>query len=117
MIRVVNRHVYKGPGIYIGRGTIFGNPYSHKGYRGTIPVNSREEAIERYKYDKRQQWEDDEEFRNKIIEFAILHNNGVDLYLICSCAPKPCHGDVLKVAIENTAEDISDKKLLKGICI
>ena len=65
--------------IYIGRPSKWGNPYQ-VGVSGT-----REEVIEMYRED---------------IEHAIVSNphyldelKGKDL--VCWCAPKPCHGDVL----------------------
>ena len=37
-ILVVNRHNYEGEGMYIGRGSVFGNKSSHKNYRGVEVV-------------------------------------------------------------------------------
>lgn len=77
--------------VYIGRGSIFGNPFSHLPSRfGTVRVASREEAVARFR-----EWmtttlhvpgwkkpsSDDVEFlRGK--------------RLGCYCAPSACHGDV-----------------------
>lgn len=35
----------------------------------------------------------------RISELALITRNG-DLFLICFCAPKSCHGDVIKEVIE-----------------
>lgn len=85
MTRVVN--LYKEPyDIYIGRPTMWGNPYSHK--PGTLAewlVDSREEAIERFKedaaiaYSIHPEWL--EPLRGKVLG--------------CFCKPQACHGDVI----------------------
>lgn len=65
--------------IYIGRGSIWGNPYSHEGY-GEYQVSSREEAIEKYR------------------QYLIPEGDALSLRgkrLGCWCRPKSCHGDVL----------------------
>lgn len=74
--RVVNRH--KEPyDVYIGRPTIYGNPF-HIGPDGT-----REEVIAKYKEYAQQRFDD------KALQFLVGKTLG------CSCKPKPCHGDVL----------------------
>ena len=71
--------------VYIGRGSKWGNPYSHReGTLAQFVVGSRKEAIEKY-------------------EGYLLSNEGLmrDLdelrgkVLGCWCKPKSCHGDVL----------------------
>ena len=99
MIKVVNRHKYKGPGIYIGRGTIFGNPY-------TLKENSREEAIAKFDEWAYEQWETNNEFKDKIMKLAAKHLLDEDIILICSCKPKPCHGDRIKEFIELLAVEL-----------
>jgi hypothetical protein len=52
MINVVNKYKHQASenDIYIGRGSVLGNPFSHlKSSKASVVVNSREEAIERYK--------------------------------------------------------------------
>jgi len=121
-IKVVNRHVYNmrdlsvgGIGIYIGRGTIFGNPYSHKVSFGSYTVKTREEAIEKYRAHMRKEWTKSPELQANMIKLADQYLQGKEVVLICSCKPKACHGDVLKMAIENLAENITDKKTIKKI--
>jgi len=114
MIKVVNRHSYKGKGIYIGRGTIFGNPYSHVVCFGSYTVKTREEAIEKYRIHMRELWVKSPELREEMGKLAMQHLNDEEVVLICSCKPKACHGDVLKGAIENLAGDISDVVLDDG---
>ena len=76
--RVVNRHA-EAYDVYIGRGTIWGNPY-RVGVDGT-----RTECIEKY---------------GKLLEQALKHEDMVEELLKlqgkklgCSCKPRPCHGD------------------------
>ena len=75
---VVNVNAHKGPFVYIGRGSIWGNPFI-VGRDG-----NRQEVIRKYydwivaSHDLREQLE---ELRGQ--------------YLGCYCSPKACHGDVL----------------------
>lgn len=76
--KVVNKYHKVPHDVYIGRGSIWGNPYVI-GQDGT-----REECIAKY-------------------EVYLLENKNLmakvkSLYgkiLCCYCAPRPCHGDVL----------------------
>lgn len=83
--------------IFIGRPSIYGNPYSHLlGTKAQFKVRTREEAIKKY-------------------ESYLLNNKNLlslvkDLLpgkiLGCFCYPLPCHGDVL-VRIANNASNVS----------
>lgn len=75
----------EGFDVYIGRGSKWGNPFSHK--EGTLAehvVGSREEAIAKY-----------EEYllNNQELVDALPELKGK--VLGCWCKPKACHGDVL----------------------
>jgi len=97
--KVVNK--YKEPyDIYIGRGSKFGNPFSHRsGTKAKFVVKSRDEAIEKYK-----EWiqtqphlmESLEELRGKVLG--------------CFCKPKKCHGDVLVSLLEGQEEGTDEEK-------
>lgn len=80
---LVNRH--KGEfDIYIGRGTIWGNPYPIDPGQG----RSRQVSIEMYRehlYDRI------EDGTITIKDFLSLSGKRIG----CSCAPLPCHGDVI----------------------
>lgn len=65
--------------VYIGRGSPFGNPFVI-GKDG-----SREEAIEKFR----------EYFMNNPDLQQLAKRKLVGKSLICFCAPKTCHGDVL----------------------
>lgn len=85
---ILNRHHLSGPwpdgSVYIGRGTPFGNPFA-------IGENGdREEVIAAYEAWLRSQVAD----RDPVILTA-LAGLQVDSKLVCSCAPKPCHGSVI----------------------
>lgn len=65
--------------VYIGRPSIFGNPYTI-GKDGT-----REEVINLYRY----------HLRTSLKILKALFNLPKDAILGCYCKPKACHGDVL----------------------
>jgi hypothetical protein len=95
MVQVVNRKMFgRWPGaVYIGRGSIYGNPFR------IGPDGSRAEVIERY---RRRLWhylQTDNELSKAIRDLADKAKTE-DIVLECFCAPLPCHGDVLKAAIE-----------------
>ena len=74
--------------IYIGRGSKWGNPYSHKkGTKADEVVSTREEAIATTKY--RQYLEEHPELK----EAAKKELKGKDL--VCFCKPAACRGDIL----------------------
>ena len=90
---VVNKR-YEEYDVYIGRGSAFGNPFSHKaGTKAQVVVESREQAIEMY-----EQW-----IRAKPELLNLLHAlKGKRLG--CYCKPLSCHGDVLVKLIEEYYE-------------
>lgn len=79
--------------VYIGRGSKWGNPFTHITDRETkaeFTVKTRKEAIENYK-----QW---------ILNKPELLNSLEELRgkrLGCYCKPKSCHGDILVELIES----------------
>lgn len=89
VIKVVNKN--KSPyDVYIGRGSKWGNPFTHReGTTAEFIVGSREEAIAKY----------EEYIMNKPELFSQLPElRGKTLG--CFCKPKSCHGDVLKALCE-----------------
>ena len=104
-IKVMNRHDFRGGGIYIGRGTIWGNRASHNNYSGVeVLCDSRDEAIAWYLEWLRGEWRSGGQVKKALLELAEKHKEGEDIVLVCSCKPLPCHGDVLKTAIEKIAQ-------------
>ena len=72
--------------VYVGRPTKWGNPYSHQNNTlAQFKVDSKAEAIEAF----RDMVRADPEFQNEIV----LALSGKDL--VCFCAPRPCHADIL----------------------
>lgn len=73
--------------VFIGRGSKWGNPFTHIKDKHTLAdtiVDTREEAIERY--------------REYILGNTNLMNSLDELegkVLGCYCKPKSCHGDIL----------------------
>ncbi len=91
-------HCKKEPyDVYIGRGSKWGNPFSHKRSQlAEVIVDTREEAIECYK-----NWLST---RPDLIEAAKKELKGK--VLGCFCDPLDCHGHVLaKIANEEEKKD------------
>lgn len=80
-------HCKKEPyDVYIGRPSVWGNPFSHKeGTKAKYKVATREEAIAKY-----EEWILNQP---ELVERAKKELRGK--VLGCWCAPLPCHGDVL----------------------
>lgn len=94
--RVVNLYKEKYD-VYIGRGSIFGNPYTHLNLAKTkaeFQVSTREEAIEKYKKYFYEKIESDIFFKNEILKLK-------GKILGCYCCPKSCHGDVIADFLNN----------------
>ena len=71
--------------VYVGRGSKWGNPYSHK--EGTLAehvVESRSEAIQKF---------EDYLLSNEELMESLSELKGKTLG--CWCKPKSCHGDIL----------------------
>ena len=110
--RVVNKR-YEDFDVYIGRGSIWGNQYTHPyNTKSLVIVGSREEAIELYRLDLVASCNQPDPVKRKAFraELASLHGKTLG----CYCAPLPCHGDVLAVyaakahAVEIMGELIED---------
>ena len=71
---VFNKRTMDAPddAVYIGRGSIYGNPYK------VGPDGTRSEVIQKFE-------------RNILPDLDVSELRGKDL--VCFCAPKPCHGD------------------------
>lgn len=89
MPKVYNKHHGDAPkdAVYVGRPSKWGNPYSHLlNTKALYKVESREEAIEAYRLRILH-------LHPQIAERARKELKGKDL--VCWCAPKPCHADIL----------------------
>jgi len=110
MTKVVNKY-YEDFDVYIGRGSIFGNPYTSKPLdetKASYSVSTKEEAIEKFEYYFLNKMNDEPEFLREVLKLK-------DKTLGCFCRPKDgfkgkllCHGQV----IAGFLDDI-DYKLVK----
>lgn len=110
MIKVVHCKVERDCE-YIGRPSPLGNPFSHKrDTKADFIVASREEAVKRYRM-----WlikkikEKDKAVIDELKRLKRIAMEKGELKLGCWCAPKACHGDVIKEILE-----MSIKKKKKG---
>lgn len=86
-------HCKKEPyDVYIGRPSIWGNPFSHKeGTKAKCIVDNREHAVELY----RKHLMDNPKLLAKLPELK-------GKVLGCWCSPLACHGDVLAELANDT---------------
>ena len=82
--------------VYVGRPSALGNPF---------PMRSeadRERVVAQYRSWLRQQWKTRGPARGELERLLELAKAG-PLELICWCAPKACHADVIREALEALA--------------
>lgn len=84
-MQVLNMNADKG-GTYVGRPTRWGNPYL------IGPDGTREEVIQKY---RKHLWEQIKSGEVTMQDLLALSNKD----LLCWCAPKACHADILLKAI------------------
>ena len=90
---VVNKRTHKPTpnDVYIGRGSIWSNPFRIREHQ------TREHVVERYAYMMHQRLNPHAPNSNKWKE-RLLALKGKNL--VCYCAPLICHGDVLEKLME-----------------
>jgi hypothetical protein len=97
MIQIVNSHTHSPTNndVYIGRPSLFGNPFSHQQEsKAVIHVETREDAVQAYEdWLLGRDYTDFQQARRARILEALPSLNGK--ILVCWCAPKLCHGSVL----------------------
>jgi len=95
-MRVVNLRKEKYD-VYIGRGSMFGNPYplTHSNTRQIVIDLYREWFYNQLKYP---------DFKAEVEKLR-----GVDT-LGCYCKPKPCHGDIIVEYLENQEPTPTNKR-------
>jgi len=110
-IQIVNKITYASTTpyqMYIGRGSVLGNPYTSKNLSKTKAIYqcaTKEEALSNYrKYLLEKIKEKDKDIcdeLNTIHTLAIKHK----IDLVCYCAPKKCHGDIIKEIVTSKLVD------------
>jgi len=91
-VKVVNRRTNTLPAVYIGRGSIFGNPF---------PVTlGREKCIEMYQERFDRMMSQDCLYKKAVLDLVRRARLG-DIRLECYCAPLACHGDIIKKYIDD----------------
>jgi DNA topoisomerase-1 len=102
--KVINIKTNEPYDVYVGRGSKFGNPYSHiEGTSAKWVVETREEAIRLY-----------EEWLYTHPELVAAAKRELkNKTLACYCYPLACHADVLlKIANEENGEELMNKTLV-----
>ena len=109
-IKIINHHqLCFEENEYIGRGSPLGNPFSHKeNTKAVVVVESREKAIEMYaKYLLEQIQEGNQSVIDEMDRLAHIAMTKGKLVLRCYCAPKPCHGDVIRKVLLEAIQEYS----------
>ena len=103
VLNVVNKRTHVAEAgvvdVYCGRGSVLGNPYSHKeGTKAKFIVESRDEAVDAYrKYFGKQMVSNDAFVKEMRRIYKLAMYNEVNL--ICYCAPLRCHCSVIRAFI------------------
>jgi hypothetical protein len=108
-IFVVNKRTHKPTDrdVYIGRPTPLGNPYTHQlGTTAEIHVGTREEAVLMYRlWLPKQIIGGNKEVIEALQNIQQMAEHDDDVYLVCWCAPKKCHGEVIRDLILECLKD------------
>jgi hypothetical protein len=100
--RAVNRRTEQET-LYIGRGSIWGNPFTSIQNRQTkaeFIVTTREESVLAYK---------DYILKSPVLLHRLLELNGHKLG--CFCKPKSCHGDILVYLLKGMIRRLNDSRI------
>lgn len=87
--------------IYIGRGSVLGNPFA----MGDMSDETRDEVCDMYEDYFYDQLESDPKFLAAVESLTMKAGKG-KVILGCYCAPKRCHGDTIKDYIDRQLHDI-----------
>lgn len=109
-ITVINKHHGLAYDEYAGRGSKWGNPFSHqKGTTAKFKVATRKEAVASYR-----------RYILKTPALLLALHELKDKKVACFCAPDDCHVDVIKELVEDTfflviagGRDFKDYEFLK----
>jgi hypothetical protein len=96
IVNIVNKRKFEGEGVYIGRPSPLGNPFTAK------QEGSKEIAISKYRLWLNTQWNTgNTRVINELKRIASMLKTTGEVNLICWCAPAQCHGEVVRDAILN----------------
>jgi len=96
-VTVINiKNVNGFDAVYIGRPSVFGNPFSVRMGRTT--------CIARYGMRFAELMSCETPLKAAVDRLVLRVYNGEDIKLACFCAPLPCHGDTIKAYIEVEVE-------------
>lgn len=103
-LNIIVGNKYKGAtGIYIGRGSPLGNPFPIDETKG----NTRDKVIDQYEVWLREQIKSGLNIP-LINQLNLIANEAIhtgSCTLVCFCAPKRCHGEVIRKIIEEAYND------------
>ena len=102
-IKVVNienfhENEVDGEVINIMRPSILGNPFRMNS------EDEREIVVRKFYHYLREQFKKKEEVYQELMNIVEKLNAGKDVYLVCSCSPMLCHGDVIANAVMGIIE-------------
>jgi hypothetical protein len=83
---------------YIGRGSPLGNPFRIDN-QASNSRTERDRVIKEYRRYFEQHWQKNDAMLKELRRLYRIAKQGT-LVLGCFCAPKPCHGDVIKEFLE-----------------
>ncbi|AXF41450.1 hypothetical protein SHAb15599_00088 [Acinetobacter phage SH-Ab 15599] len=92
-----------GETVYVGRPSLLGNPFSHSNDTiARFKARTVEQAILKYKdwLWAKVYFEQDQVIIQELRRLRDLSKQGT-LKLECWCAPRPCHAEIIKEAIES----------------
>ena len=93
MIEIANKKLYQEGGVYVGRPSVLGNPYPLKDEK------DRDVVIEKYGVWLRKEYAKRGKVYAALMELAHQYAAGEDIVLVCWCAPRRCHAEVIRDAI------------------
>lgn len=105
MIEVVKKPFFEDGTVYIGRGSPLGNPWTCKEShhpQARFKAMSRTDAISKFKtYFENALLDCDPTVCEEFKKIQCRYFRGENIFLECFCAPKRCHGDIIKSKIES----------------
>lgn len=90
--------------INIMRPNILSNPFVMNS------ENERELVIVKFYHYLRKEYIKKTKVYEELIRLSEIVKSGKNLYLLCCCSPKLCHGNIIKKAIEGILENESKRK-------